>query len=293
MYKYFLAILLSLSSVAYAFELVMINAVSSSKKTFITKHGRREGFTEGMTGTFTAESFSVIAKAILVTGKYTHWQLVNSNLQLPFEKGSIVTYYPNTENVWALTSEEDRAKFMYNQLLTPRYSFGIRGALLRGLSSTYSDIPAPQNNRGGFAADFFYEKFLSAQFSWDANFRLERELTSFSGENTITTRSMVIVNLYLYFDQLKSLIGGKVYTGLGMGYGYSFTTDNLLSQAGTINLLPGFKLGLDLPFTHEWSFLIDAGLENLQIKEKQNSGNIQAINHLNLKGSIGLKANFY
>src|SRR5690606_8135948 len=94
-------ILMCLSFSAQAFELIVIQAISSSKKTFITRNGIRQGVQVGVTGTFTAENVSVLARAINVTGQFTQWQIINPDAILPYEKGAIVTYYPATEYLWA------------------------------------------------------------------------------------------------------------------------------------------------------------------------------------------------
>jgi hypothetical protein len=286
-------VFLSFSSLAEAFELIMIQAVSQTKKTFITRHGRRNGLTEGVTGTFTANDISLLAKAVMVTGEFTHWQVINEDLRLPFDKGAIVTYYPTTEHIWALAPEEERKKYIRSEATPPRTSLTFRGAITRGLSESTSDAPVTTTTRGGFLSEIYFEKDFTYKFSWDIGLRYEREVVNYPGGSLLTARSLAIVDLYYYFDQFRELLdGGYIYVGTGLGYGLSNTTAVTLTQSGPVALLPIVKLGMELPFNYEWSFLGDVAFESLQTKEEQGDGRIQTTTQTNAKFGIGLRRTF-
>jgi hypothetical protein len=123
---------------ASAFELIMIQAVSNTKKTFITRHGKRDGVSIGNTATFTAEDVSINAKAINITSNFTQWEIVNENARLPFEKGAMVTYYPANEYIWALSTEPERKKYIKSMIPTLKQSFTFRAGLSRGLNEYFS-----------------------------------------------------------------------------------------------------------------------------------------------------------
>ncbi|HXH74514.1 MAG TPA: hypothetical protein VNJ08_06090 [Bacteriovoracaceae bacterium] len=288
----FFLCLVCLSFSAHAFELIMIQAVSETKKTFITRHGKRQGIIEGVTATFTAENVSMLAKAISVTGGFTQWQLINPEAVLPFEKGAIVTYYTATEYLWAISPESERRKYIKNQITVPMRSFVFKGSLSRGISETVSEAPANKSSRGGILGEAFYERDIIYGLSWDLGVRYEREVASYPGGSILTTRSMLIADMYYYFDQLKDIIKGRLFIGAGLGYGLSNTATISLVQSGPVAMLPAVKIGVDLPFNHDWSFVGDGGFESLQTKEEQEDGRKQTTTQTNFKVGFGLRRYF-
>jgi hypothetical protein len=286
-------LLILVSSVAHAYELIMIQAVSGTKRTFITRNGKRQGVQIGMTGTFTAEDVSVLAKAINVSGNFTQWELVNADAFLPFEKGAIVTYYPATEYIWALTPESERKKYIKTLVPVARRSWIFKGALTRGLSESVSEAPANSPRRGGYAAEVFYEKDIAAGFAYDFGFRYEREVANYTGASFTTTRNLVIADVLYYFDAFRDYFaGGRLFLGGGLGYGLSNTESVGLSQSGPVSLLPTVKLGISIPFNESWDFLIDTAFESLNSREEQEDGRIQTTTQTNFKTSFGLRRFF-
>lgn len=278
---------------AHAFELIMIQAVSDTKRTFITRNGKRQGIQVGMTGTFTAEDVSVLAKAISVTGNFTQWQLVNSDAVLPFEKGKIVTYYPATEYIWALAPESERRKYIKTQAPVLRRSFVLKGALSRGLSESVSDAPANTSKRGGFMGELYYEKEIWGGLAFDIGFRYEREVINYSGASLTTQRNLGIIDLIYNFDAFRDyFVGGRFFLGIGAGYGVSNTKTVGLSQSGPVGLLPTVKAGLSLPFNEDWEFVLDNAFESLSTREEQETGRIQTTTQTNYKIGIGLRRFF-
>lgn len=284
--------LLFVSLSAHAFELIMIQAVSDTKKTFITRNGKRQGIIRGMTGTFTAEDVSVLAKAVNVTGNFAQWELINQDAILPFEKGKIVTYYAATEYIWALAPESERRKYIKSELPTPKHSWVFKGALTRGLNESVSDAPATATRRGGYLGEIYYERDIHRSLSFDLGLRYEREVINYSGASLITKRSMLIGDIIYYFDFLRDYVKGKFFIAGGVGYGLSNTQAVGLSQSGPVGLLPAVKLGLTLPFNETWEFITDTAFESLQTKEEQEDGRKQTTTQTNFKFGFGLRRYF-
>jgi hypothetical protein len=220
MQRILLALVLLFTAVpALAFELIMIQAVSDTKRTFITRTGKRQGIIIGVTGTFTADDISVLAKAINVSGNFTQWQLINADAILPFEKGKIVTYYPATEYLWALAPESERRKYIKSELPTPKRSWVFKGALTRGLSESVSDAPASSPRRGGFLGEIYYEKDIFYGLAYDLGLRYEREVINYPAASLITRRNLAMADIIYYFDYLRDYIKGRFYLSAGVGYG--------------------------------------------------------------------------
>lgn len=270
----------------------MIQAVSDTRKTFITRNGKRQGHIQGMTGTFTAEDVSILAKAVSVTGNFTQWQVINKEASLPFEKGTIVTYYPATEYIWALAPEEERKKYIKSQVPVPRRSWVFKGALTRGLSESVSDAPATTSRRGGFLGEVYFEKDIFPNLAFDVGLRYEREVINYEGASLITKRSLAIVDIIYYFNEMRDYLKGRFYLAGGVGYGLSNTSTVGLSQSGPVGLLPTVKLGLSLPFNDTWEFLTDGAFESLQTNEEQEDGRKQTTTQTNFKFGFGLRRFF-
>lgn len=284
---------LFLSLSASAFELIMVQAVSDTKKTFITRNGKRQGIQPGMTGTFTAEDVSILAKAVTVSGSFTQWQIINQDAVLPFEKGTIVTYYPATEYIWALAPESERKKYIKTEIPVNKRSVVFRGGITRGLSESVSDAPANTSRRGGFAGEVYYERDLFENLAFDIGLRYEREVINYTGASLTTKRQMAIADLIYYFNGLRDYIsGGKFFIAAGIGYGLSNTSTVGLEQSGLVSLLPTARLGISLPFNDEYEFITDGAFESLNTREEQENGRIQTTTQTNFKVGFGLRKFF-
>src|SRR3989344_1091583 len=113
MHKFFLTLLIFiLCQSVEAYELVVVQAVSKSNQTFVTRAGKRKGVFVGKRGTFTSENISIIAKAITVNREFTQWQIESQIADVPFVKGQMVTYYDATEYLWALNPEDVKEKYI-------------------------------------------------------------------------------------------------------------------------------------------------------------------------------------
>ena len=269
-----------------------IQAVSSSKQTFITRNGKRQGVNIGMTGTFTADDVSILAKAIQVTGNFTQWEIINRHTTLPFEKGNLVTYYPANEYIWALAPEIERKKYIRSEIIKPQRAWQFKGALTRGLNESVSDAPATVTRRGGFLGEVYYEHGFYNNLSFDIGARYEREVVNYSGASYITKRSLLIADINYYFDFLREYLTGRFFIGIGAGYGLSNTETVGLKQSGPAALLPAIKLGMTLPFNETWEFITDASFESLSSREEQEDGNHQTTTQTNFKFGFGLKRFF-
>jgi hypothetical protein len=56
-----------------------------------------------------------------------------------------------------------------------------------------------------------------------------------------------------------------------------------------VGLLPVAKIGVSLPFTPDWDFILDTAFESLQTREEQQDGKIQTTTQTNLKVGFGLR----
>lgn len=284
--------LLALSFEAFAYELLMVQAVSASKKTFVTRNGKRQGVVENLTATFTANDVALIAKARTVTSQYTQWEVVNDIAMVPFEPGAIVTYHPAQEYLWALNPEEARKKYIKELRPEVKRSWLVKGAMTKGLNETVSQAAPQSVNRGGVALDALYEKLFHPNFAWDAGVRYEKEVVNLAGGSLITQRLMAMADFLYYFDPLDVFYGARVYLGAGIGYGQSSTSADGIVQSGFALLLPSAKIGMTLPFNKEWDFLVESAFETLRTTEELEDKTKQTTNQSNLRVALGLRKFF-
>ncbi len=287
-----LIVLIFAAQAVHAYELIRIQAVSDTKKTFVTRNGKRQGHIPGMTGTFTAQDVSILAKAVTVTGNFTQWQIINSEAIMPWEKGAIVTYYPATEYIWALSPESERSKYIKSTRFFEKRSWVFKGALTRGLSESVSDVSATTTTRGGYMGEIYYEKDFNSYLAWDLGVRYEREVVNYPGASFLTKRSLLIGDIIYYFYEMKDYLRGKFFLAAGMGYGYSNTSTVGLEQSGSVGILPTARIGVTLPFDDQFEFVSDAAFESLQTSEEQENGNRQTTTQTNFKFGFGLRKFF-
>jgi hypothetical protein len=284
------SLLLTLHAAAY--ELLVIQNVSSTQKSFVTRNGKRQGIIEGMTGTFIANDVAFHAKARTVTSQFTQWEVVNASTGVPFKVGEIVTYHPAQEYIWALNPEAARQKIVEVTQQKTRSSVLVKGASIRGINETVSGAPPQSAARAGYALDGLYERLFTRNLAWDAGVRYEYEVVNVSGGSLSTERLMAVADLLYYFDPMEHFHAGRIYFGAGLGFGQSSTSSRGITQSGSATLMPSGKLGLTLPFNREWEFLTEVAFENLKTDEKFEVPGRQTTNQSNLRIGLGLRRFF-
>jgi hypothetical protein len=282
-------IMMILSFSVSAYELQMIQAISTSGKTFVTRSGRKNGLIPGVTGTFTANNVSVLAKARTVTGEFTQWEVINEDLVIPFTKGELVTYYPAEEYLWTLSPEEFRKKMIKSMREPPRSSITYKAGFTRGFNESVSGAPAQDSNRGGLLVEALYEKNLIGNIFFDAGVRYEKEVSNIPAASIVTQRAMVVGHFLYYFTPFPDFFRGRIFLGAGLGYGQSYTQIDPAEQSGTVSMLPGGKLGVTLPFNKEYEFIFEGAFETLQTNERLEDGSRQTTNQTNGRVGFGLR----
>lgn len=284
--------MLALASQAFAYELLMVQAVSASKKTFVTRNGKRQGIIENMDGTFVTENASFIAKAKTVTSQFTQWELVNPEANIPFQTGDLVTYHPAQEYIWSLNPAEARKRYIRELRPEVRRSWLVKAASTKGLNETVSGTTPQSTNRGGIALDILYERLVHPNFAWDLGLRYEREVINLPAGSLITQRALLVGDLLFYFDEATFFYNARFYMGAGFGYGQSSTSADGLVQSGAAVLLPAAKLGVALPFDNTWDFIAEGAFETLKTSEKLEDGTKQETTQSNLRIGFGLRRYF-
>ena len=281
-----------LSSNLFAYELHIIQGISKTGQTFITRTGKKDGVFKGKQATFTAENVSIIAKAITVTREFTQWEIENNFSEIPFKKGQVVTYYDTTEYLWALTPEKIKRKFIKTDLYNPRRSFALHTSFIRGLSETVSGVDNQDIQRGGLQIEGYLENEFNLNFALAMGLRYSTETINVNEASLTSQRFVLVAEGRYYFDPMRSFFGARPSFALGVGFGQSGTDADGLSSAGTVLILPITKLGLSLPLSKNTEFTFEAAFESLKITEEFEEGTTQVTNVNNFKTGIAVKRFF-
>lgn len=281
-----------LISSAYSYELVIVQSVSKSGQTFITRNGKRHGVAEGATATFTGEDVAVIAKAIKVTGEFTQWELQNQIADVPFDKGQIITYNHAEEYLWTLTPEIQKKKFIKSHIRELKHSIILNGALTKTMSESVSGVEDASPIRGGILGEIFYEKEMSTNLAFSPGFRYEKEVVNYTEATFTATRYMLLGDIRFYFDPMQEFYLGRVYIALGMGFGQSSTTTTSSTTSGRVTLLPVMKGGINLPLNENMEFLAQSAFESINTEETTAELETQTTTQTNFRFGLGLKIYF-
>lgn len=285
-------ILLFFSFEIMAYELVVVQSISKSNQTFVTRVGKKHGIFIGKRGTFTSENVSVIAKAITVTREYTQWEIESQIADVPFVKGQIITYYDATEYLWALNPEETKQKYIKKYVHKPRKSLEAHTALTRGITESVSGTDVTSSTRGGMQFEVFVENEINRNLSFAVGGRYEQEIINVDVASLTTTRAMLLADIRYYFEKLEEFYEARFFLGLGAGFGQSLTETTGSSSSGTVTLLPAVKAGLVLPIDKSFEFIFNTAFESLGTRETLSDNIIQTTNQTNYKLGGALKFYF-
>ncbi|MGK0368028.1 MAG: hypothetical protein ACI9QD_001168 [Thermoproteota archaeon] len=285
-------VLLTFCSNLWASKLVVVQAISNSKLSFITRLGKKDGVYPGSKGTFTGKNVSIIAKATTVTRDYTQWTVDNKYANVPFIKDEIITFHNTSEYIWTLMPYKIRKKYVKSLMVEPKTSMIIRPALMTGIKQSVSGVTDDYSERGGYLTDFLYEKEMTLNIALAIGFRIEKETANVSSSSLDITRYLGLVEATYYLNKVESFYNGRFYAGLTLGYGMSSTVSTGSTTSGPALLIPAVRFGLMLPLDKQFHFIFETAFETLAIEEGSTEADSQTTNASNFKYAIGVKRYF-
>lgn len=272
-----------------AYELTIVQTVSKTGKTFITRTGKKDGIIVGKKATFTSNNVSVIAQAIEVTRYFTQWKIENESAKIPFEKGEIVTFYDAGEYLWALSPEEVKSKYIKSEVFAPRLSLAGHVSLFRGLSASVSEAVSESEQRGGLVFEGLLQRELNKNFAVAGGFRYTSEVISLPEASLTTNRFLAIGQLQYYFDKMRQFYNARIGLGLGLGLGQSQTSAEGQTSSGTASILPMTNVSLNFPFNKDTEFVLETAFESVRVEEEFEDGSLQTTNTDNLRYGLALR----
>lgn len=287
--RYLACFILLFCSSLWSYELAIIQSVSDSGRTFITRTGKKDGIVPGKKSTFTSDNVSVIAKAVSVTREFTQWEIQNTNTPTPFKRGEMVTYYDATEYLWALSPAQARRKYIKSEVFQSRLSLGAHLGIFRGLNASVSDAADNPEQRGGLIFEGMLEKEMTRNIALAAGLRYSREIINVAEASLTTNQALALAEARYYFDPIRDFYSARFAFALGAGYGQSQTSTSGLTSAGTATLLPSTKVSLNFPVDKKSDFVLEGAFESLRVEEEFEDGSDQSTNTNNLRYGIAFK----
>lgn len=272
-------------------ELVIIQAVSTTKKNFVVRRGFDQGITVGQESLFSTSSFSVLCRAVEVTRQHSLWVPLDKRANVPFDRKDYVTFSNNVEKVSIkiadiVEQKKETAKWKRKEYWLTRFS--ISAAMLESVSETNAEREA---NRGGIQFEVYNTRTIYADIEMAIGLRVDQE-TAIIDESNLeipTTRYLVMGEIVYNFAPID---GSKdhFYAGLGGGIGLSNTTVNEQVNRGFAYLGPLVRLGYKKVLSPKYSLLLEGVGEAISMEETpENEEDVQTTNIVNLKFSMGLK----
>jgi hypothetical protein len=269
-------------------KLVVVQAVSTSKRSFAIRQGAADGLTLGQESLFSSRSMNFKARLIEMNRHHSVWKVSDERGQVPFSKEDIVTYTNSLENLWS---------YLPTLFKSPKEHFSvtkswlIRGSYSYGLKESTSDVEASSvNTRIGLNFQGSYAKRFKAQWEWLAGLRYDRDVATLgnTGLNATTTRYLGMAEVLYYFDK-SPFEKYHFYAGVGAGYGISNTSLSDEVATGTALVLPNVKVGFRHKVGVSYSMIAEFSVEGISQSESFLEEEAQTTQIINTGISLGLR----
>lgn len=286
-----LFIIFALTNVARAYDqLVVVQTVSTSKKTFVIRKGFIDGIAIGQESLFTVRNSGVVATATEVNRTMSIWEVNDKRGGVAFEKGEYVTFTNSIENLILELPKLESIAEKGLQFKTKSYWIA-RGNISYALSDNVSSLQAEtQSTRSGYQVEGLYVINFEPRWEVGLGLRYDSEVQKVTEPvlDVPTTRLMAVGELNYLFNQDEK-DRSYFYLGAGLGYGISSTTVDESVSTGTAFLLPVLKFGFSKFIGGSKWMLIEGAMESIGAAESFADEVEQTTTIVNSKISIGIK----
>jgi hypothetical protein len=299
---YFILFCLAVTAIIDAIEareeLVVIQAVSSTKKTLVLNRGFADGiglYTESL---FSTQDVSLAARAIEVAHNYSLWELNDKNAIFPFEKEQLVTFNQNQTNIWNEIPEVKNR--LSGAVLTqdnfvrhdsPKHTFGPRISLSNTFYESISETDSERKpQRTGLTVEGFYYLRYSPRIELGFGLRLDQEEAVITDPDlTIPSRRVFgLTELTYHFEPIRRS-GNNFFVTLGAGIGQSQTEVDESISTGMATLLPYARAGYLMRRGQRTAFVIEGTVEAISTNESFLDTKEQTTNLVNARIGLGLR----
>lgn len=271
-------------------ELIIVQAVSKSGKSFVIRRGAEQGVSIGQESLFSTKDASFTAKVIEVNRFFSLWNLKDNRGAVPFNKGEYVTFTNNIENIW---TEIPKLQFAPKEELVFKKSSNWIARMGYGIAMSESVSDTDVNNtasRSSIQFEALYANRFAVHWEWGMGFRLDRDNATLN-ETSLevpTNRYMLTAELLYHFaDFARS--DDNMYLGVAFAYGLSNTTINESISTGTTLVLPIIKVGYIKRVSPRYALVLEGSVEAIAQSESFEDTETQTTNIVNSKFSIGVR----
>jgi hypothetical protein len=278
-------------------ELQVIQAVSSTKRSFVLTKGISEGVSLGQEVIISNENVNIVCRAVEVNRNYSLWEPVDPRLNIPFKRDDIVSFNPHSFGNIALNidgielPESYKKEFSYfrdSNNWSMSYGYAI------GLYQTSSEVSRENSTRrkgSQFQAEYHWR--FQPEFELAGGMRYDIEVSRIEAGGNVdieSTRLMATASITYHLLNLSEG-NNNWYVTLTGGIGNASTTINEETSKGNAFLIPELRVGYLVPFTKTKALKIEASVENITSSETfESSGSEEQNNSIvNSKLTIGLR----
>ncbi len=271
-------------------ELVIVQAISKSRRSFVVRKGTAEGVSTGQESLFSTKDASFTAKAIEVNRFFSLWEVKDKRGTVPFSKNEYVTYTNNIENVW---TEIPKLQLLPKEELVFKQSTQWIARLAYGLtmSEAISDTDEQKTAaRSSFQFEALYANKVAVHWEWAMGLRLDRDNATLNEPalEVPTSRYLISAELNYHFANFDHS-DDNMYIGFGLAYGLSNTTIDESISTGTSLVLPIVKLGYIKRVSPAYALVVEGSFEAIAQSESFKDTEAQTTNIVNSKMSIGVR----
>jgi hypothetical protein len=297
---FFLVVCLVFPIVALSnYEMVVIQSVSSTGKTFVTRTGKKTGDAYGQKAAFTTENFSLVAQATTVTREFTVWEVVEEEAKAPFENGQVVTVNNDLNSLWF---DVPRHPDIQARIIPPLESqsiklnrnpnfIGIGGGLSYTASESISGVIQTETTRNALSLELSSGTKLIGRVFLNIHGRAERERSQSESVSVSITRYNLLGSVSYHFT--PTLDGGEhFYAGVGAGIGKCSSVISDEKTPGSTWILPSLYAGFEHRMNEHKAFYIEGLLEAISQTDQLLSGDTQISHFINTRLAAGVKLYF-
>lgn len=279
-------------------ELIVVQAVSTSRQTFVINRGLRHGVNTSMEALFSTKDLSLMARVVEATRDFSMWRINEKRAVFPFEKEQIVTYNQAGTNIW---NEIPEVREKLQQALTDaevfRSIYGAQHSISArlGLTSTFYESVSETDSerkpsRGGFQVEAIYHYRWREKMELGAGLRFDKEDAVIDDPPlTIPSQRYFLLAEFTYhFDRFEKT-QNNLYATVGAGIGRSQTTVNDSVSTGLATVLPYVKFGYLAQKSPKFAWFVESSIEAISTNESFLDTKEQTTNLVNAKIGGGLR----
>ena len=283
-------------------QVVMVQAVSTDKTSFVIRKGAKDGVNQWQEYHFSNKKTSFYARAIEVNRYYSLWQIGDTRGKVPFAKGEFVDINPLAKK-WKGKGkgklggekegegEEEERQLVFTEILPDSLQgFIFRSHYTIAIGEAISKVDGGrQEGRHGLQWEIVYWQVFNQDIDIGVGFRFDREISRllFPTVEAVTHRYLLTTEFNYHFDQMEQS-SGHFYFGVGGGIGLSRTEVQGPVESGRAFSFPIVRLGHHYQL-QSYSLLFEISGENVSSTEKFTDEEKQHTSVTNLKFSLGLK----